>query len=88
MSFNADDLLNSVRNEATSTQLESCPPGEYRSMIQTVAMREFKYKTGDRAGQTGISLDVTHLILDPQVEQLIGQRLAGQWNDSYLPRQG
>lgn len=74
MSFNANDLMNSVQQEANATKLEVCPEGEFRSMIQSVDIREFKYKNGERAGQTGYSLDVNHLILDPSVEASLGRQ--------------
>lgn len=74
MAFDAAALLNQTQSEAHSTQVEACPPGEYQSVIQSVDIKDFQYRQGDRAGQTGYRLEVVHLIVDPQVEAQLGRQ--------------
>lgn len=74
MSFDASELLNTVQNDPMSTQPLVVPEAEYQSIIQKIEIRDFQYKKGERAGQTGYALDVTHLIIDPQLEASLGRQ--------------
>lgn len=72
--FDASQLLNSTISGALSTQAEQCPPGEFPALIQGVDIKDFQYRSGERAGQTGYRLEVQYLILDPQVEASLGRQ--------------
>ncbi len=64
MSLNPEEFLNQTTTDATSTQLEQVAEGEYSAVVKELTLREFKIKTGERAGQTGYSLDLNWLVQD------------------------
>lgn len=72
MSFDADSFLNQTVTSPLSTSIPVCPEGEYRGIIQDLATREFTYKSGDRAGMTGVALDLTWEIQDEALKTQFG----------------
>jgi len=55
-----------------STQVKPCPKGELPAFIKAVALRDFTYKKGERAGMTGYAMDISWQVTDHKVEQELG----------------
>lgn len=77
---NAEELINAVTSDRMETQVEVCPEGEFRAVVSKIDMRDFIYKKGDKAGQTGYALDVTFTIQDDLVRQRLGREPNVRYN--------
>jgi hypothetical protein len=73
MSLNPEEFLNQTTDEALDTQLLPVPEGEYSATASKINLREFQIKRGERAGQTGYSLDITWDIQDEGVASMLGR---------------
>jgi len=58
MSFNPEQFMNSVLNDANSTSIPLCPPGEYVGNITDVNVESGTISKGDKAGQPWVKLNV------------------------------
>lgn len=78
MSLNLEEFLGMQTNESTSTQVILIPEGDYPAMVDSdgIGLADFKYKQGERAGQTGYRMTVKWVIQDDDgsVERAIGRK--------------
>jgi len=69
MDFNPDTFLDSAVTESNDTKLIPVPVGEYVAVIDSVKARQWQSRNDP--SKAGVALDVTWLIDDPAVKQLL-----------------
>ena len=76
--LNAQEFLGMTQQGANATKLELIPEMEVGAQIAIdgLDLKDFKYKRGDREGQTGYRMTVKWEIDDPtgEIEKTIGRR--------------
>ena len=70
MSFNPQEFLDSSITEANDTKITPVPIGEYLGIIEKTEARQWQSKDGTK---TGIAVDVTWLVEDSAVKELLGR---------------
>lgn len=70
MSFDAQSFLDSAYSESNDTSIAPVPVGEYMGIIEKITPRQWQSKDGT---QTGIAIDITWMIEDDSVKQLLGR---------------
>lgn len=67
MTLNADEFLGMTVEGSNATQVELVPEGEYKAQIAVdgIGLAHFKYKQGEREGQTGYRMTVKWELEDP-----------------------
>lgn len=78
MSFDAESFLNASVASSNDTKVIPVPVGEYMGIIDKVSARQWQSKDGTKSG---IALDVTWLVEDSGVKQLLNR-------DTVTVRQG
>lgn len=68
-----DSFLQMTVTGANATQVELPDDGDYNAIITDITARKVEFKKGDRAGQTGIGLDVTWTLDDPAMKEKLGR---------------
>ncbi|NOJ26545.1 MAG: hypothetical protein DA330_00835 [Nitrososphaera sp.] len=72
MTLDPNAFLSMTVDGANSTQLALIEEGDYTAQIVSVETRKIDFRSGDRAGTSGISLDVTWEITDEEVRKKLG----------------
>ena len=70
MAFDAQSFIDSTINESNDTKIVPVPAGEYMGIIDKINARQWQSKDGT---QTGITLDVTWIVEDAAVKELLGR---------------
>jgi len=76
--FNPEMFMNTVLDEANSTEYVLVPPGEYKGVIEPLssdAFKEFTIKKGENAGKKTYRLDLSIALSDDtgQLKELLGR---------------
>jgi len=69
--INPEDFLNQSVEGQLSTSIIPIPVGEYQAAVIAVALRDFLFKKGDKAGMTGYALDVNWELADTSITEII-----------------
>ena len=72
MTLDPNEFMNLSIQGASSTETAIPDPAEYTGVIQEVAARTFTFRKGDKAGQEGLSLDVTWELEAPAFKETYG----------------
>ncbi len=68
-----DQLLSGSVSGSMSTAITPVPEGEFHAVVADVALREFQYRNGPKAGTTGYALDVTWEVSDDAVRSQLSR---------------
>jgi hypothetical protein len=73
MQFDAQNFMNAVYTEVNDTKIIPCPAGEFHAQIEKIEPKSGIIGKGERTGETWASIQVTYVIEDQAVKQLVGR---------------
>ena len=71
--FDTSNFMNAVFTEVNDTKIVPCPAGEFHAQIEKIEPKSGIIGKGARTGETWASLQVTYIIEDLGVQQLLGR---------------
>ena len=73
MGINTEEFMQTTTEAALDDRIDPCPAGDYNAIIDSIEIRDFTYKSGDREGQTGYRMVVRYDVQDDAVKQSLGR---------------
>lgn len=71
--LNTEDFLQTTTTETLDDYLEPCPVGEWNAIAGKPVIATFKYKNGERAGETGFRMVIRWDVQDQNVKEQLGR---------------
>lgn len=71
MTLNTEEFLQTTTSEVLDDHLDPCPPGEWLALAGKPEVRDFEYKSGDRAGETGYRMVIKWDIQDEEAKKAV-----------------
>ena len=71
MTLNTEEFLQTTTDAALDDKLDPCPPGEFIAIAGKPEIKDFEYKSGDRAGETGYRMVIKWDVQDEEARKAV-----------------